>query len=149
MFIGSFKYSVDTKGRISIPSIFKKYVNEAANETFVMTRGIVRCIDVYPQDFWKEEVLARVNQLDDFNEEEAAFKRMLFELAAEYKLDSQSRLFVPKNLLEFAGIEREVFILGQNKKIEIWNPEVYDSHKKENVKPFAEIAKSIMQKKQK
>lgn len=149
MFIGSFKYSVDAKGRISIPSIFKKYVNEAANETFVMTRGIVQCIDIYPQDFWREEVLTRVNQLDDFDPEEAVFKRMLFELAAEYKLDSQSRLLVPKNLLEFAGIEKEVFILGQNKKIEIWKPENYEAHKKENSKPFAEIAKSIMQKKQK
>lgn len=147
MFIGSFKYSVDAKGRISIPSIFKKYVNESANETFVMTRGIVQCIDIYPQDFWREEVLTRVNQLDDFDPEEAAFKRMLFELAAEYKLDSQTRLLVPKNLLEFAGIEREVFILGQNKKIEIWNPEIYEAHKKENSKPFAEIAKQVMQKK--
>lgn len=147
MFIGSFKYSVDAKGRVSIPSIFKKYINEAANETFVMTRGIVQCIDIYPQDFWKEEVLTRVNQLDDFDPEEAGFKRMLFELAAEYKLDSQSRLLVPKNLLEFAGIEREVFVLGQNKKIEIWNPEIYETHKKENSKPFAEIAKQVMQKK--
>ena len=149
MFIGSFKYSADAKGRISIPSKFKKYITQEANDTFVMTRGIVQCIDVYPQDFWKEEVLTRVNQLDDFDPEEAAFKRMLFELAAEDKLDSQSRLLVPKNLLEFAGIEREVFILGQNKKIEIWNPEVYESQKNENLKPFAEIAKSIMQKKQK
>ncbi|MEK6552515.1 MAG: division/cell wall cluster transcriptional repressor MraZ, partial [Bacteroidota bacterium] len=68
---------------------------------------------------------------------------------AEYKLDSQSRLLVPKNLLEFAGIEREVFILGQNKKIEIWNPDLYENQKKENTKPFAEIAKQIMQKKPK
>lgn len=149
MFIGSFKYSVDAKGRVSIPSIFKKYVTEVANETFVMTRGIIQCIDIYPQDFWKEEVLTRVNQLDDFDPEEAVFKRMLFELAAEGKLDSQSRLLVPKNLLEFAGIERDVFILGQNKKIEIWNPEIYEAHKKENSKPFAEIAKQVMQKKPK
>jgi MraZ protein len=149
MFIGSYKYSVDKKGRLSIPSNFKKYVNEAANETFVMTRGIVQCIDVYPQDFWKDEVLSRINQIDDFDNEEASFKRLLLELAAENKLDAQSRLLVPKNLLEFAGIENEVFILGQNKKIEIWNPDIYENQKKENLKPFAEIAKQIMQKKNK
>jgi MraZ protein len=149
MFIGSFKYSVDAKGRISIPSIYKKYVNDTANETFVMTRGIVQCIDIYPQDFWKEEVLSRISQLDDFDLDESSFKRNLLELAAEYKLDTQSRLLIPKNLLEFAGIEKEVFILGQNKKIEVWNPEIYELHKKENTKPFAEIAKQIMQKKTK
>ncbi|MBI1937093.1 MAG: division/cell wall cluster transcriptional repressor MraZ [Ignavibacteriales bacterium] len=149
MFLGSFKYSVDAKGRISIPSKFRKYVNEAANETFIMTRGIVQCIDIYPHDFWKEEVLVRVNQLDDFDADESSFKRMLLELAAEDKLDSQSRLLIPKNLLEFAGIDKEVLILGQNKKIEIWNAEIYEAHKKENSKPFAEIAKQVMQKKTK
>lgn len=149
MFLGSFKYSVDAKGRISIPSRFRKYVTQDANDTFIITRGIVQCIDIYPQDFWKEDVLVRINQLDDFDPDESAFKRMLLELAAEDKLDSQSRLLVPKNLLEFAGIEKEVLILGQNKKIEIWNPDKYESHKKENSKPFAEIAKQVMQKKQK
>lgn len=149
MFLGSFKYSADTKGRISIPAKFRKYVSETANDTFIMTRGIVQCIDIYPQNFWKEEVEVRINQLDDFDSDEAAFKRMLLELAAEDKLDSQSRLLIPKNLLEFAGIEKDVLILGQNKKIEIWNPDVYESHKKENSKPFAEIAKQVMQKKSK
>lgn len=149
MFLGSFKYSVDSKGRISIPAKFRKYVNEQANDTFIMTRGIVQCIDIYPYDFWKEEVLVRVNQLDDFDPDESAFKRMLLELAAEDKLDGQARLLVPKNLIEFAGIDKDVIILGQNKKIEIWNPEIYESHKNENSKPFAEIAKQVMQKKTK
>ncbi len=147
MFLGSFKYSIDAKGRVSIPSKFRKYVNEEANETFVMTRGLVQCIDIYPQDFWKQEVLVRVDQIDDFDPDESAFKRMLLELASEDKLDAQSRLLIPKNLIDFARIEKDVIVLGQNKKIEIWNPEIFDAHKKENSKPFAEIAKQVMQKK--
>lgn len=149
MFLGSYKYSVDSKGRVSIPSKFRKYVNQDANDTFIMTRGIVQCIDIYPQDSWKEDVLVRINQLDDFDPEESAFKRLISELAAEEKLDSQSRLLIPKNLLEFAKIEREVIVLGQTKKIELWNPEIYDAYKKENSKPFAELAKQVMQKKAK
>jgi MraZ protein len=147
MFIGSFKYSVDAKGRISIPSKFRKYVTQEANDTFIITRGIVQCIDIYPHDFWKEDVLVRLNQIDDFDSDESAFKRMLLELASEEKPDSQSRLLVPKNLLEFASIEKDVLVLGQFRKIEIWNPAVYEAHKKENSKPFAEIAKQVMQKK--
>lgn len=149
MFLGSYKYSVDSKGRVSIPSKFRKYVNQDANDTFIMTRGIVQCIDIYPQDSWKEDVLVRINQLDDFDPEESAFKRLISELAAEEKLDSQSRLLIPKNLLEFAKIEREVIVLGQTKKIELWNPEIYEAYKKENSKPFAELAKQVMQKKAK
>lgn len=147
--MGSFLYSIDSKGRISIPSRFRKYVNQAADNTFVMTRGLYQYIDIYPLDLWKEEVLVRIDQLDDYNPEEATFKRMLFELAAEDRLDSQSRLLIPKNLLEFAGIEKEVFILGQNKKIEVWNPEIYEEYKKENTISFAEYSKNIMQQKKK
>jgi MraZ protein len=146
MFLGSFKYSIDTKGRISIPSKFRKYVNEEANDTFVMTRGIVQCIDIYPHDYWKNDVEKRVDQLDDFDSDESAFKRLLLELASEDKLDSQSRLLIPKNLIEFAEIDKDILILGQNKKIEIWNPDIYEALKKENTKPFAEIAKQVMQK---
>ncbi|MDH7605895.1 MAG: division/cell wall cluster transcriptional repressor MraZ [Melioribacter sp.] len=147
MFMGSFKYSIDSKGRISIPFRFRKYINPEADGTFIMTRGLYRNIDVYPLDFWKSEVLVRIDQLDDYIPEEATFKRMLFELSAEDKLDSQSRLLIPKNLLEFAGIDKEVFILGQNKKFELWNPNIYEEYKKEINVPYAEYSKNIMQQK--
>lgn len=146
MFLGSFNYTIDAKSRVSIPAKFKKYLNPEADETFVMTRGLIQCIDIYPLDYWKSEVLSRVNQLDDFNSEEAAFKRMLFEFASEDKLDSQSRLLIPKNLVEYAGIEREVFVLGQNKKIELWNPNNYEAQKNSNNKPYFDLAQQVMNK---
>ncbi len=149
MFMGSFTHSIDSKGRLSIPFRFRKYINPEADGTFIMTRGLYRNIDVYPLDFWKSEVLTRIDQLDDYIPEEATFKRMLFELSAEDKLDSQSRLLIPKNLLEFAGIEKEVFILGQNKKFELWNPVIYEEYKKEINVPYAEYSKIIMQQKKK
>ena len=144
MFLGSYTYSVDVKGRISIPAKYKKCLNEEANETFIMTRGTVQCIDLYPHDYWLKVIKPRIDQLDDFDEEESAFKRLLLELADDYTLDQQSRLLVPKNLLEFAGIEKDVFVLGQNNKIELWNPKIYDAHKNEISKPFAELAKQVM-----
>ena len=144
MFLGTFNYSIDAKGRVSIPAKFRKYINLEANNNFIMTRGIVRCIDVYPQEYWQEEVHSRISQLDDFDLEESNFKRRLLELAAEDHLDSQYRLLVPKNLIEFAGISKDVIILGQNKKIEIWDPTVYDEHKSQDTTPFSQIAKQVM-----
>ncbi|RJQ64744.1 MAG: division/cell wall cluster transcriptional repressor MraZ [Stygiobacter sp.] len=144
MFIGSFKYSVDAKGRISIPAKFKKVLKPEAKDTFVMTRSTVQCIDVYPYNYWEEKIKPRIDALDDFNIDEAAFKRFLFELASDQELDKQSRLFLPKSLLEFAGIDKEVLILGQNNKIEFWNPEIFETQKREFPKPFAELAKQVM-----
>lgn len=144
MFIGSFKYSIDSKGRVSIPAKLRKFINPEANDSFVMTRGTAQCIDLYPLDQWKELVAHKLNQLNTFDPKEAMFLRMFLQEAAEDKLDSQSRILIPKSLIEFAGIEKEVLILGAIKKIEIWNPEIYEKYIQENEIPYAEIAREVM-----
>jgi MraZ protein len=147
MFFGSFKYNLDAKGRVSIPSKFRKNLNSEANETFVMTRGFNRCIFLYPADYWKNVILKRINQIDDFDDKENKFMRMMFELTSDDQLDSQSRLLIPKNLKEFAGIEKEVFILGANNKIELWNPDIYRQYIESSEETFEELAKEVMQSK--
>ncbi|OGU61193.1 MAG: division/cell wall cluster transcriptional repressor MraZ [Ignavibacteria bacterium RBG_13_36_8] len=149
MFVGSFNYSIDAKGRVSIPAKFRKHINLDANKNFMMTRGIVQCIDVYPLEYWQEEVYSRICKLDDFDLVESNFKRHLLQLAAEDHLDSQFRLLIPKNLIEFAGIDRDVIILGQNKKIEIWDPQIYLEHMNQDTTPFSQIAQQVMHSKSK
>lgn len=144
MFVGSFKYSIDSKGRIALPAKLRKYVNPEANDTFVLTRNSAKCIDIYPMDLWKELVAEKLNKLNQFDPKEAMFIRMFLQEAAEDNLDSQSRLLIPKSLIEYAQIENEVFILGAVKKIEVWNPYVYESYIKENLQSYEEIAKDVM-----
>lgn len=144
MFIGSFKYSIDAKGRVSIPAKLRKYVANEANDTFVMTRGTAQCIDIYPLDQWKELAAEKLTKLNTFNPQEAMFIRMFLQEAAEDSLDSQARLLLPKNLIDYAGIKKEVFILGAVKKIELWNPDIYEAYIKENLTQYAEIAKEVM-----
>jgi len=148
MFLGSFKYSLDAKGRVSIPAKLRKFVNPEANDTFVLTRGTEKCIDVYPMDQWKELVAHKLNQLNTFDPKEAMFLRMFLQEASEDQLDSQARIHIPKSLIEFASLKKDVFILGAVKKIEIWNPEIYDHYIKENNIPYEEIAKEVMRKRE-
>ncbi len=144
MFIGSFYYSIDSKGRISIPAKLRKSLSPEANETFIMTRGTAKCIDIYPLDQWNDLAASKLNGLNTFSPKEAMFLRMFLQEAAEDKLDSQSRLLIPKNLIQFAGIEKEVFILGAIKKIEIWNPETYKKYIQENEESYGQIAEDVM-----
>ena len=144
MFIGSFKYSIDAKGRVSIPAKLRKFVSPDANDSFVMTRGTVKCIDVYPMDMWKELVESKLDKLNTFEPKEALFLRMLLTEAGEDKLDSQARLLIPRNLIEYAEIDREVFIIGAIKKIEIWNPANYEAYLKTSELSYEEIAKQVM-----
>lgn len=127
MFKGSFTYSIDPKNRISIPARLRKSVKPEADDTFVLTRGVNKCIDIYPHDQWLilEE---KLNKLNPFNQRDAKFLRMFLSTVDEQRLDTQSRLLIPQNLIEYAGIEKEVFILGSVKKIEVWNPVIYQSY---------------------
>lgn len=144
MFVGSFKYSIDSKGRIALPAKLRKYVNPEANDTFILTRNAAKCIDIYPMDTWKKLADEKLNNLNQFDPKEAMFIRMFLQEAAEDNLDSQSRLLIPKSLIEYADIKNEVFILGAMKKIEVWNPDVYESYIKENLQSYEEIAKDVM-----
>ena len=109
-----------------------------------MTRGIVKCIDVYPKDIWLKEVGDYLQKINPFDEHSTFFLRSYLDTASEDSLDSQGRLLIPKNLLTFAEIEREVLVLGAYKKIEVWNPKVYEEYRKEKDIPYAEIAKEVM-----
>jgi MraZ protein len=144
MFIGSFKYSIDAKGRVSIPAKLRKFVDPKSNDAFVMTRGTAKCIDVYPMNFWEDLVQTKLSQLNSFEPKEAMFLRMFLQQAAEDKLDTQARLLVPKNLIDYAEIGKDVLIIGAIKKIEIWNPQIYEDYLKTSELSFEEIAKQVM-----
>ncbi len=143
MFKGQFTYSVDSKGRISIPAKLRKHVSPEANDTFIMTKGTDACIDVYPLDQWTqfEKKLLDLNQ---FKPNDARFIRMILQNASEDTLDSQSRILIPQSLLEYAEIEKEVLILGALKKIEIWSPKVYEEYIKQSPETYEQIAAEVM-----
>ena len=143
MFKGQYSYSIDTKGRISIPAKLRKHVTAEANDTFVMTQGTATCVDIYPLDQWQqfEEKLLKLNP---FNPMEAKFIRMIMQHASDDTLDAQSRILIPQNLIEYAKIEKEVLILGALKKIEVWNPKVYEEYLKQSDETYESIAAKVM-----
>jgi MraZ protein len=143
MFKGQFTYSIDSKGRISIPAKLRRHISPEANDTFVMTRGVSSCIDIYPLDQWLlfEEKLKNLNQ---FRPDNVRFIRTLLQYASEDNLDSQSRILIPQNLIDYANIEKDVLILGALKKIEVWNPKTFEEYLKESEETYEQIAAKVM-----
>jgi len=144
MFLGSYNYAIDAKGRISIPAKLRKFVSPEANNTFVLTRGSSKCINIYPMDYWKELVASKLDKLNTFDPKEAKFMRLFLQEATEDTFDTQSRLLVPKKLIDSAEIEKDVIILGMNKYIEVWSPKLYEDYLKEIEEPYENIAKEVM-----
>jgi MraZ protein len=134
---------MDAKGRISIPAKLRKHISPEANDSFVMTQGTSTCIDIYPLDQW---VLfeQRLLKLDQFKPGDAKFIRMISQFATEDTMDSQSRILIPQNLIDYAKIEKEVLILGVLKKIEVWNPKIYEAYIKDSEESYEEIAAKVM-----
>ncbi|MCK9210799.1 MAG: division/cell wall cluster transcriptional repressor MraZ [Ignavibacteriaceae bacterium] len=143
VFKGQFLHSIDNKGRLSIPSRLRKNVSQDADNSFVMTLGIDKCIEIYPKDQWKliEEKLLKLNF---FDQREARFIRMMLQNAHEDTMDAQSRILIPQPLLDYAGIKNEVLILGVLKKIELWDTKIYNGYLSGSPETFEQIASQVM-----
>lgn len=139
-FKGSDVYIVDAKGRVSIPSKMRKNIDPSAHLTFVLTRGLEKCLYAYPLDEWRR-LEETIRSMPQSNEKDRFFVRMLMQWSEEVQLDSQFRLLLPKHLMEFAEIQKEVFFIGVLDHIELWNPENFKKYidgKKESYENVAE-----------
>jgi MraZ protein len=141
-FKGSYIYSVDSKARINIPSKLRKYVSPEANETFVITRGFERCLFIYPLDEWNN-LEQSIRQLPTSNAESRFFIRTLLQHATECQLDGQFRITIPKELMQFAGIEDQVLILGVLEHIEAWNPHLHEEYAKSQKESYEDVAQKV------
>lgn len=145
-FKGSYSYSVDSKGRINIPAKLRKYISPDANDTFVVTRGFEKCLVLYPLDEWNT-LEGSVRELSPSNAQHRFITRALLQYATETQLDGQSRITIPKELLQFAGIEDQVLIVGVLERIEVWNPKEYDVYMKSQTDSYENVAQTVLHKK--
>jgi len=143
LFKGQFLHSIDSKGRLSIPARLRKSVLQEADNSFVMTLGIGKCIEVYPKDQW-ELIEAKLLKLNFFDPTEARLLRIMLQNANEDTMDAQSRILIPQSLLDYAGIKSEVKIIGILKKIELWEPETYEAYMASSPETFEQIASQVM-----
>ena len=121
-FTGEYKYSLDNKGRINIPSKFRSALSKLSNENFVITKGMDSCIVAYPLEEWQIRVEAGLRELSSTSSKNRKLVRSITRFANTVKLDAQGRIQITPNLKEYADLEKEVIIIGVVNKIEIWNP---------------------------
>lgn len=117
MFLGRYAHTLDAKGRLAIPARFRE---ELAGGV-VLTRGIDRCLALYPMSSWIP-LAEKVNALPITDPDARAFRRMVFAEAVNLELDGQGRILVPPELRQYAGLDREAYVVGVHSSIEIWNP---------------------------
>ena len=134
MFMGEYNHTIDAKNRLIIPSKFR----EALGEEFVVTKGLDGCLFVYDNDAWAE-FENKLKGLPLTNKEARTFVRFFLAGAASVEVDKQGRILVPSVLKEFAGINKDVVLVGVASRIEIWSKERWEVESSyEDVESIAE-----------
>ncbi|CAA9586033.1 MAG: Cell division protein MraZ [uncultured Thermomicrobiales bacterium] len=138
MFLGRFAHALDAKGRLAVPARFR----EALAEGVVLTRGIDRCLSLYPMAAWRP-LAEKVSALPITDPDARNFRRMVFAEATDLDLDGQGRILVPPELRRYAGLEREALVVGMDTAIEIWSPERWQAVEEVMEADGAEIAQRL------
>ncbi len=127
-FIGHHAYSLDNKGRVSIPSDFREVLSERYDEKLVLMKNYDRCIAAYPIEEW-QKIDEKINSLPQSDPMVMKYLRNFYSSAKVCELDGQGRVLVPPALKAYAGLNREVIIIGLSNRMEFWDAETW---KKEN-----------------
>ena len=131
-FIGEYAYSLDSKGRVNIPAKFRQSLSADSQNTFVITRGLDPCVWVYPLEQWKE-IENNLRNLSSVKNIHRTFVRDTARYASPSTYDKQGRIKINPSLISYAGLEKDVLIVGVVNKIEIWNPEIEAEVYKKNM----------------
>ena len=122
MFLGEYSHALDAKGRVVMPSRFRKELKAGC----VVTKGQERCLYVFPMDRWEEEA-GRVLTLPRTDRRARNYSRSFFASATDQRLDSQGRVQLPEALRRYAGLEKDLAVVGVADHIEIWATEAWES----------------------
>lgn len=123
MFIGEYQHSLDVKGRAFLPAKFR----DGLGDSFVVTKGLDSCLFVYPQEEWRT-LEQKLRSLPLTHKDARAFIRFFFAGAAECEADKQGRFLIPANLREFAGLDKDIVVIGVSARIEIWSKDAWENY---------------------
>ena len=144
-FIGEYTCKLDAKGRVILPSAFKKQMTGSDSERFVIKKDIFeKCLILYPYQEWERQTKNLRKKINPYKKEHNKFIRQLFKGMAEIMLDANNRLLIPKRLLDEVEVDKEVIMAGQDGKIEIWAKNLYDKIDLGDDE-FAGMAENIME----
>ena len=126
-FLGNIEAKLDTKSRVFIPALFRKVLVAENQQTLYLRKDVFqKCITLYPQSVWEEELALLRSKLNKWDPEEQDLYRQFMLEAEVEELDASGRILISKHLLSIVGIESEVRFLGVDNTIEIWPKEALE-----------------------
>ncbi|MFN0728104.1 division/cell wall cluster transcriptional repressor MraZ [Polaribacter gochangensis] len=142
--IGTYECKADAKGRVMFSSALKKQLLPVVSEGFVVKRAVFQsCLELYPMKEWNL-MMDKINKLNRFVKKNNDFIRRFTAGVKVVELDASGRLLIPKDLCQFAGIEKQVVLSSAVNIIEIWDKDRYENAIDDAAVDFAELAEDVM-----
>ena len=126
MFKGITNIRLDTKGRLTMPTKYRPIIHEQSNSKMVITiDSEEKCLLLYPSTSWKK-IQQKINDLPSFNKNARRIQRLLIGHAEDLDLDGNGRILLSKPLRSFAEMTKQVTMIGQGEKFEIWSNDIWE-----------------------
>lgn len=138
MFIGEYSHSIDPKRRLALPSKFRGELGSRV----VVTRGLDRSLFVYPMKVW-EALAEKLGAMPVGEAGTRSFVRLQLAGATDVELDSQGRVLIPDYLKEYAGLGKNVIVVGLFNRLELWDEESWKTYKADAEKNSGEVAEEL------
>lgn len=125
MFRGITQLSLDSKGRLAIPAKYRDGLVSLCAGRLIVTADPSRCLLIYPQPAW-EPIEQKLISLSSFDKKTRSLQRLLVGNASDVEMDNAGRVLVSSPLRKFAGLTKNVVLVGQGAKFELWGEEQWD-----------------------
>ncbi len=143
MFYGEYLHTIDRKGRIILPAKFREVAKAHFFEKFFATRGLDKCLFMFSEEEWRTQE-NKFKSITFTKQQARTFNRLYFSGAVEITFDSQGRILLPQYLKDYAGIKKDVIIVGVSNRIEIWAKDCWQEYYGSSQQSFEEIAEKLM-----
>ena len=130
MLRGATKVTLDAKGRLAIPVRYREQLMTRAEGRLVATVDRDHCLLIYPLPDW-EEIERKLTRLPALNKQSRRLQRLMLGHATEFEMDSHGRILLTRELREFASLDRQVWLIGQGNKFELWSEERWSARRDE------------------
>ncbi|WP_452599178.1 division/cell wall cluster transcriptional repressor MraZ [Pontimicrobium sp. MEBiC01747] len=142
--IGTYECKADAKGRLMLPAALKKQLAPVLQNGFVLKRAVFQqCLELYPMEEW-EQLMQKINKLNRFKKKNNDFIRRFTAGVKMVEVDSNGRLLIPKDLVVFANISKNIVVSSAINIVEIWDKDNYEQAIDDAAVDFADLAEEVM-----
>jgi MraZ protein len=139
MFLGTYAPKLDEKGRIILPAKFR----DEFESGLVMTRGQERCVYVFPRREF-ESLNEKIRQAPVTSKQARDYLRVFLSGASDEVPDKQHRVTIPPLLRSYAGLQRDLTVIGAGNRAEIWDTEAWNEYYTQQEPRFSEVTEEVI-----